>query len=33
MVEVTPNFVRLRKRVLPMVDRQKEARKKARGEA
>ncbi len=32
-VEVTPNFVRLRKRVLPMVDRQKEARKKARGEA
>ena len=33
MVEVTPNYVRLRKRVLPMVDRQKEARKKARGEA
>lgn len=32
-VEVTPNFVRLRKRVLPMVERQKEARKKARGEA
>ncbi len=33
MVEVTPNFVRLRKRSLAMVERQKEARKRARGEA
>lgn len=33
MVEVTPNHVRLRKRMLTQVDRQKEARKKARGEA
>lgn len=33
MVEVTPNNVRLRKRTLPMVERQKEQRKKARGEA
>ncbi|MFT4034195.1 MAG: translational GTPase TypA [Patulibacter sp.] len=32
-VEVTPNFVRLRKRILPAVERQKQARKKARGEA
>ncbi len=32
-VEVTPNYVRLRKRILPMVERQKQARKKARGEA
>ncbi|MBO9531456.1 MAG: translational GTPase TypA [Solirubrobacteraceae bacterium] len=32
-VEVTPNFVRLRKRALSATDRQKEARKKARGEA
>ncbi len=32
-VEVTPNHVRLRKRILPMVERQKQARKKARGEA
>jgi GTP-binding protein len=31
-VEVTPNFVRLRKRALSATDRQKEARKKARGE-
>jgi GTP-binding protein len=32
-VEVTPNFVRLRKRILTATDRQKESRKKARGEA
>ncbi|MDQ8046710.1 MAG: GTP-binding protein, partial [Patulibacter sp.] len=33
MVEVTPNFVRLRKRTLLMNDRTKEQRKRARGEA
>ena len=32
MVEVTPNFVRLRKRTLLMTDRTRESRKKARGE-
>ena len=32
MVEVTPNFVRLRKRTLLMVERTKEQRKRARGE-
>ncbi|MDO9356171.1 MAG: translational GTPase TypA [Solirubrobacteraceae bacterium] len=32
MVEVTPNFVRLRKRTLLMTDRTKESRKKSRGE-